>query len=168
MKKFLACVFFIKIITVSPSACAESTERTEQLGVINSQIKDNQIIEVRRSLLNPVIYQDMLPNKLSKTFRIKNSTARQGPDGSVYVSIEQTLPGTSDKSRITAQTILLVDGKRVPLMHSDQGTDILLSMPENITPQNIVSLTTDEPVTVQIPSSWRGQLNMTMEVSGEP
>ncbi|ECV2306853.1 fimbrial protein [Salmonella enterica subsp. enterica serovar Javiana] len=160
------------LITVWAVAClpaaAKDTEKMQHLGVVNGQVKDNQVVEVTRTLTDPVLYKTETPDALPQVLRIRNATARAGDNGTVWLTVNQGMPGTKQQSgTVTARTALWVDGKQVPVTFSQQGTDVLVSVPQATTPQQQVMLRSDTPVVLQVPATWRGPVDVVMEISGE-
>ncbi|EGO3302130.1 DUF5462 family protein [Salmonella enterica] len=160
------------LITVWAVAClpaaAKDTEKMQRLGVVNGQVKDNQGVEVTRTLTDPVLYKTEAPEALPRVLRIRDATARTGDNRTVWLTVNQRLPGTKQQSStVTARAALWVDGKRVPATFSQQGTDVLVSVPQDVTPQQQVMLRSDAPVVLQVPATWRGPVDVVMEISGE-
>ena len=157
----------ILTITVSSESTASISEKIQMLGVVNGQVKDNQIVEVSRSLNNPELYMSALPDPLPQTLRINNAMVRQGNNGSVYLTVNQMLSGVSQPATVSANVTLWVDGKKVPATGRQQGVDVLVSISKDIVPQKKIVMRSDAPVTLQVPANWRGTVEVVMEISGE-
>lgn len=150
-------------------ATASLTESMQRLGVVNGQVKDNQVVEVNRSLSNPVLYKTEIPEPLAQTLRVRNTTARTGDDGSLWLTVSQMLPGAkqNQNSTVTIKATLWADGKKVPATYRQQGPEVLVSIPKDINPKQQVMLRSDAPVILQVPATWRGPVEVVMDITGE-
>lgn len=167
--KLAMAVMLIIICAVVHPASASLTESTQRLGVVNGQVKDNQVVEVNRSLSNPVLYKTEAPEFLAQTLRVLNTIARVGDNGTLWLTVSQMLPGAkqNQNSTVTIKTTLWVDGKKVPATYRQQGPDVLVSIPKDINPKQQVVLRSDAPVILQVPSIWRGPVEVVMDITGE-
>lgn len=163
IKAVAAGTLITALAVACPQAVAKDTERTQRLGVVNGQVKENQVVEVSRSLADPVLYQTETPEPLPRTLRIRNATARAADNGAVWVTTSQVLAGQQTAS-VTAKMTLWVDGKAVPANWQQQGVDVLI---HSLEAQRQVMLRSDSPVTLQVPANWRGALRVPMEMAGE-
>ncbi|POT24510.1 fimbrial protein [Citrobacter freundii] len=154
------------LIVASPVTDAQK-DRLQRLGVVNGQIKGNQVVEVRRSLTDPVLYKVENIDALPQTLRVRNATARDAEGGGLWLTVSQAQPDSQKISAVTAHTTLWIDGKSVPLTFSQQGTDVLVRGRENSKPKLQVMLRSDAPVTLQVPVNWRGPVEVVMEITGE-
>ncbi|EHA2888021.1 fimbrial protein, partial [Salmonella enterica subsp. enterica serovar Javiana] len=68
---------------------------------------------------------------------------------------------------VTTKVTLWADGKSEPAVFTEQGTDVLISLPQDMTPRQQVMLRSDSPVTLQVPANWRGSLQVPLEITGE-
>lgn len=160
------------LMTVLTMACsplaAQDREIMQRLGVVNGQVKDNQVVEVSRSLTEPVLYKTEAPEPLPQTLRVRNATARGAGNGAVWLTVSQMLPGGRQQSgKVTARATLWVDGKSELAAFIQQGTDVLVSLPQDVTPQQQVMLRSDSPVVLQVPANWRGPFEVLMDIAGE-
>ncbi|EQA8868661.1 DUF5462 family protein [Citrobacter braakii] len=161
-------VLMTVLMVASSPVSAQDTERTQRLGVVNGQVKDNQVVEVSRSLTDPVLYKTETPEALPQTLRVRNATARAADGGAVWVTVNQMLPGAKpQRGTVTARTALWVDGKQAPVTFSQQGTDVLITLPQDAAPRQQVMLRSDAPVELQVPANWRGPVEVLMEITGE-
>lgn len=167
--KLAMAVMLITIWAVVHPATASLTESTQRLGVVNGQVKDNQVVEVNRSLSNPVLYKTEAPEFLAQTLRVLNTTARAGDNGTLWLTVSQMLPGSkqNQNSTVTIKATLWADGKKVPATYRQHGPDVLVSIPKDITPKQQVVLRSDAPVTLQVPATWRGPVEVMMDITGE-
>lgn len=163
IKTGVATTLVTVLAVASPQAGAQDVERTQHLGVVNGQVKDNQMVEVTRSLTVPVLYRVSVPDALPQTLRIRNATARPAEHGAVWVTTTRLLT-TQRHASITAKATLWLDGKVVPVSWQQQGGDVLIHSPGA---QHQVVLRSDSPVTLQVPANWRGTLQVPMEIAGE-
>ena len=74
--------------------------------------------------------------------------------------MKRALPDNGE-ARITLKTALMVDGKRVALSARQQGEDVVITVPDA---QNLVELRTDAPAELEVPASYRGNLQVALEV----
>lgn len=150
-------------IVVSSPVMARNTEITQHLGVVNGQVKDNQIVEVTRSLTEPVLYRAATPDALPQMLRIRNATARVADNGAVWVTITHSLTNQR-QAAVTTKVTLWLDGKAVPVSWQQQGVDVLIHCPGA---QQQIILRSDSPVILQVPANWRGHLQIPMDIAGE-
>ncbi|ECV2308164.1 fimbrial protein [Salmonella enterica subsp. enterica serovar Javiana] len=148
-----------------PPAAAQDTEKMQHLGVVNGQVKDNQVVEVTRTLTDPVLYKVDAPEVLPQTLRIRNATVRAADNRAMNVTVEQMLSGRA--ATVTAKVALWVDGQRVAATYNQQGVDVLVSLPSQMKAQKQVMLRSDNMVTLQVPANWRGPVAVTMDIVGE-
>lgn len=169
ISKLTMVVMLITVWTVAYPATASLTESSQRLGVVNGQVKDNQVVEVNRSLSNPVLYKAEAPEPLAQLLRVRNTTARDGDNGTIWLTVSQMLPGAkqNQNSTVTIKVTLWADGKKMPATYRQQGSDVLVSLPKDIIPKQQVMLRSDTPVTLQVPSFWRGPVEVVMDITGE-
>lgn len=167
--KLAMAVMLITLWAIAHPATASLTESTQRLGVVNGQVKDNQVVEVNRSLGNPVLYKIEAPAPLAQTLRVRNTTARTGDNGTLWLTVSQMLPGAKQNQNctVTIKATLWADGKKVPTTYRQQGLDVLVSIPKDINPKQQVMLRSDAPVTLQVPATWRGPVEVVMDITGE-
>ncbi|HBD3769734.1 TPA: DUF5462 family protein, partial [Escherichia coli] len=72
----------------------------------------------------------------------------------------QALPDNGEAC-ITLKTALMVDGKKVTLSARQQGEDVVITVPEA---QKLVELRTDAPAELEVPVSYRGNLQIALQV----
>ncbi|ELJ4115124.1 F4 (K88) fimbria minor subunit FaeF, partial [Escherichia coli] len=74
--------------------------------------------------------------------------------------VKEALPDNGE-ARITLKTSLMVDGKRVALSARQQGEDVVITVPEA---QQQIELRTDAPAELEVPVSYRGNLQIALQV----
>ncbi|HBA5296170.1 TPA: fimbrial protein, partial [Escherichia coli] len=85
---------------------------------------------------------------------------RAASGGLANITVKQALPDNGE-ARITLKTALMVDGKRVALSARQLGEDVVISVPEA---QKLVELRTDAPAELEVPVSYRGNLQIALQV----
>ncbi|MCZ6225926.1 DUF5462 family protein, partial [Escherichia coli] len=85
---------------------------------------------------------------------------RAASGGLAYITVKQILQDTGE-ARITLKTALMVDGKRVALSARQQGEDVVITVPEA---QQQIELRTDTPAELEVPASYRGNLQIALQV----
>ncbi|HDI4957915.1 TPA: DUF5462 family protein [Salmonella enterica] len=167
-KAAMAGILITVLAVACPQAAAKDIEKMQHLGVVNGQVKDNQVVEMTRTLTDPVLYKVDSPESLPQTLRIRNATVRVGDNGAVWLTVSQRLPGAKQQSSaVTTRSTLWVDGKVVLVTCRQQGEDVLVSPGRGATPQQQVMLRSDSPVVLQVPATWRGPVEVMMEINGE-
>lgn len=154
----------LALLVVGPLTAASLTEKTLRLGVVNGQVKDNQVVEAQRSLGDAVLFRVNAPDALPGTLRIRDARMRAGGEGAVRLTISQRLTGRTIPATVTLWLTLWVDGKRVAATGYQQGVDVVIRVP---TATQQVMLRADTPLTLQVPANWRGPLNIPLEIVGE-
>ena len=97
-----------------------------------------------------------LPDSLT----IRNAESRAASDGLAYITVKQVLPENGE-AHITLKTALMVDGKKVALSARQQGEDVVITVPEA---QKQVELRTDALAELEVPASYRGNLQIALQV----
>lgn len=143
---------------------AEATDKEKQmpLGVVNGLVKDNQRVEVTRTLPSPELYRETDVANLPTELRIRNASARMGDNGTVWLTISEPL-ASGEKMSVTARIAIWVDGTKVPTGYREEGMDVVLPVPPA---QKEVVLRSDTPVTLAVPAGWRGELRQEMVIEG--
>lgn len=166
IKTVVAGMLITTLAVASSASAVAMSEKTQRLGVVNSQVKNNQVVEAVRSLTDPVLYKAEGPDALPQTLRIRNATVRAADNGALNVTVEQMLSGRTHPAPVTAKVALWVDGQRMAATYSQQGMDVLVSLPAQMKAQKQVVLKSDTPVTLQVPANWRGPVTVTMDIVG--
>lgn len=148
------CVFAIQ----SPQAVGYS-EKTQYLGVVNGQVVGNSVVKVTRTLGDPVLYRNRLP-PLPEKLIVHNAAVRGASGDMAYITVKQGLPDNGE-ARITLKMALMVDGNKVALNARQQGGDIVIIVPEA---KAQVELRTDAPAELEIPVTFRGNLQIALQV----
>ncbi|MBW5857553.1 DUF5462 family protein, partial [Yersinia enterocolitica] len=119
----------------------------------------NSVVKVTRTLTDPVLYRSG-GTSLPESLTIRNAEFRPASGGMANITVKQALPDNGE-ARITLKTGLLVDGKKVALSARQQGEDVVITVPET---QKQVELRTDAPAELEVPVSYRGKLQITLQV----
>lgn len=164
MQKISVALLSVLIMFFMPlaDALAES-EKVMYLGVVNGQVKGNQVVEASRTLPNPELYKASDPAALPDELRIRHSTARAGSDGTLYLMVRQTIPDVQPDATATVKVTLWIDGKKAPAIFTQQGTDVLIDVPSA---QKQVELRSDTPMQLLVPANYRGELRVAMNIEG--
>ncbi|APJ70075.1 fimbrial protein [Escherichia coli] len=138
----------------------EYSEKTQYLGVVNGQVVGNSVVKVTRTPTDPVLYRsdDALPVQL----RVRDAEVRPASGGMAYITVKQVLPDNQE-ARITLKTSLVVDGQKAVLNASQQGEDVLITVPDA---QKQVELRSDVPADLEIPVNYRGNIQIALQVEG--
>ena len=113
-----------------------------------------------RTPTDPVLYRSDSNSPLPAALIIRHAESRPASGGLANITVKQTLPDNGE-ARITLKTALMVDGKRVALSARQQGEDVVISVPEA---QKLVELRTDAPAELEVPVSYRGNLQIALQV----
>ncbi|HCN7974685.1 TPA: DUF5462 family protein, partial [Escherichia coli] len=135
-------------------------EKTQYLGVVNGQVVGNSVVKVTRTPTDPVLYRSRDTTPLPGSLTIRNAEFRAASGGLAYITVKQILQDTGE-ARITLKTALMVDGKRVALSARQQGEDVVITVPEA---QQQIELRTDTPAELKVPASYRGNLQIALQV----
>lgn len=118
------------------------------------------MVKVTRTPTDPVLYRSGDTTPLPGSLTIRSAESRAASGGLTYITVKQTLPDNGE-ARITLKTALMVDGKRVALSARQQGEDVVITVPEA---QKLVELRTDVPAELEVPVSYRGNLQIALQV----
>lgn len=160
-KKVVAGMLMTVLAVASP-ASATDLERQMPLGVVNGQVKDNQRVEVTRTLPTPELYRETNAGNLPDELRIRNAIARAGDNGTVWLTVSRSLPEGKTTS-VAVRVALWVDGHKVASGYREAGLDVVLPVPAA---QKEVVLRSDTPVTLVVPAGWRGLVQPEIEIEG--
>lgn len=139
----------------------EYSEKTQYLGVVNGQVVGNSVVKVTRTPTDPVLYRSdegVLPVQL----RVRDAEVRPASGGMAYITVKQMLPDNQE-ARITLKTTLVVDGQKAVLNASQQGEDVLITVPDA---QKQVELRSDAPADLEVPVNYRGNIQIALQVEG--
>ncbi|WP_065106503.1 F4 (K88) fimbria minor subunit FaeF [Escherichia coli] len=159
-KTMMAVVLALSAFSIQSALAAEYSEKTQYLGVVNGQVVGNSVVKVTRTPTDPVLYRSGDTTPLPDSLTIRNAESRAASGDLAYITVKQILPDNGE-ARITLKTALMVDGKRVALSARQQGEDVLISVPEA---QKLVELRTDAPAELEVPVSYRGNLQIALQV----
>ena len=161
MKKTMMVVTFVlNTLSVQSALAAEYSEKTQYLGFVNGQVEGNSVVKVNRTPTDPVLYRSSSNNPLPAELIIRHAESRPASGGLANITVKQALPDNREV-RFTLKTALMVDGKRVTLSATQQGEDVVIVVPGA---QKQVELRTDAPAELEIPVSYRGNLQIAVQV----
>ncbi len=161
-KTMMAVALTLSALSIQTALAAEYSEKTQYLGVVNGQVSGNRVVKVNRTPTDPVLYRSGDTTPLPGSLTIRNAESRAASGGLTYITVKQILPDNGE-ARITLKTALMVDGKRVALSARQQGEDVVITVPEA---QKLVELRTDAPAELEVPVSYRGNLQIALQVEG--
>ncbi|HFW3352348.1 TPA: F4 (K88) fimbria minor subunit FaeF [Salmonella enterica subsp. enterica serovar Eastbourne] len=159
-KTMMATALVLSALCTQSALAAEYSEKTQYLGVVNGQVVGNSVVKVTRTPTDPVLYRSGDTTPLPDSLTIRNAESRAASGGLTYVTVKQVLPDNGE-ARITLKTALMVDGKKVALRARQQGEDVVITVPEA---QKQVELRTDAPAELEVPVSYRGNLQIALQV----
>ncbi|CAD5636430.1 K88 minor fimbrial protein FaeF [Escherichia coli] len=159
-KTMMAATWLLSALSIQSALAAEYSEKTQYLGVVNGQVVGNSVVKVTRTPTDPVLYRSGDTTPLHGSLTIRNAESRAASDGLAYIMVKQVLPDNGE-ARITLKTALMVDGKRVALSARQQGEDVVITIPEA---QKLVELRTDAPAELEVPVSYRGNVQIALQV----
>lgn len=159
-KTMMAVALALSALSIQSVLAAEYSEKTQYLGVVNGQVVGNSVVKVTRTPTDPVLYRSGDTTPLPGSLTIRSAESRAASGGLTYITVKQALPDNGE-ARITLKTALMVDGKKVALSARQQGEDVVISVPEA---QKLVELRTDAPAELEIPVSYRGNLQIALQV----
>lgn len=159
-KTMMAVALALSVLSIQSVLAAEYSEKTQYLGVVNGQVVGNSVVKVTRTPTDPVLYRSGDTTPLPGSLTIRSAESRAASGGLTYITVKQALPDNGE-ARITLKTALMVDGKKVALSARQQGEDVVISVPEA---QKLVELRTDAPAELEVPVSYRGNLQIALQV----
>ncbi|EEQ2187629.1 F4 (K88) fimbria minor subunit FaeF [Escherichia coli] len=159
-KTMMAAALVLSAFSIQSALSAEYSEKTQYLGVVNGQVVGNSVVKVTRTPTDPVLYRSGYTTPLPGSLTIRSAESRAASGGLTYITVKQTLPDNGE-ARITLKTALMVDGKKVALSARQQGEDVVISVPEA---KKQVELRTDAPAELEVPVSYRGNLQIALQV----
>ncbi|EPC0237240.1 F4 (K88) fimbria minor subunit FaeF [Escherichia albertii] len=159
-KTMMAAALGLGVFSIQFALAAEYSEKTQYLGVVNGQVVGNSVVKVTRTPTDPVLYRSGDTMPLPGSLTIRNAESRAASGGLAYITVKQVLPDNGE-ARITLKTALMVDGKREALSARQQGEDVVITVP---VAQKLVELRTDAPAELEVPVSYRGNLQIALQV----
>lgn len=156
----MAVALALSVPSIQSALAAEYSEKTQYLGVVNGQVVGNSVVKVTRTPTDPVLYRSGDTTPLPDSLTIRNAEFRTASGGLAYITVKQMLPD-NEEARITLKMALMVDGKKVALSARQQGKDVVITVPEA---QKLVELRTDAPAELEVPVSYRGNLQIALQV----
>ncbi|WP_407905274.1 F4 (K88) fimbria minor subunit FaeF [Escherichia coli] len=158
----MAVALALSALSIQSALAVEYSEKTQYLGVVNGQVVGNSVVKVTRTPTDPVLYRSGDTTPLPGSLTIHSAESRAASGGLAYITVKQILPDNGEV-RITLKTALMVDGKRVALSARQQGEDVVITVPEA---QKLIELRTDVPAELEIPVSYRGKLQIVLQIEG--
>ncbi|HEL8020281.1 TPA: DUF5462 family protein [Escherichia coli] len=158
-KKMMAAGLLFTMSGIQAAQAANYTEKTQYLGVVNGQVVGNSVVKVSRTPADPVLYRSD-ESSLPEYLTIRNAEARAASGDMAYITVKQALADNGE-ARITLKTALMVDGSKVAVSARQQGEDVVISVPEA---HRQVELRTDAPAELEFPVSYRGGLQIALQV----
>ncbi|EBV1595637.1 fimbrial protein [Salmonella enterica subsp. enterica serovar Java] len=159
-KTMMAATLVLSALSIQSAQAAEYSEKTQYLGVVNGQVVGNGVVKVTRTPTDPVLYRSGDTTPLPDSLTVRNAEARTASGDMAYITVKQVLPDNGE-ARITLKTALMVDGKKVVLSARQQGEDVVITVPEA---KKQVELRTDAPAELDVPVSYRGNLQIALQV----
>ncbi|HAX5274202.1 TPA: fimbrial protein [Escherichia coli] len=158
-RTMMVAALALGMLCTQSALSAEYSEKTQYLGVVNGQVAGNSVVKVTRTPTDPVLYRSS-DGALPESLTIRNAEYRAASGGMAYITVKQTLPDNGE-ARITLKTALTTDGKKTAVSARQQGEDVVIAVPEA---QKQVELRTDSPAELEIPVSYRGKLQIALQV----
>lgn len=163
-QKFTQLMLAALMMLPLASQSALNSEKNMYLGVLNGQVQGNSVVKVNRTLPEPVLFRvdsgETPPDRLI----IRSAQARPASGGMLFVTVTQKLPASGKEALITLKTALLVDGQKIAPVTTQQGNDVVITLPAA---EKQVELRTDAPAELQVPANYRGNIQVEMQVEGE-
>ncbi|HHN9985554.1 TPA: F4 (K88) fimbria minor subunit FaeF [Escherichia coli] len=159
-KTMMAATLVLTALNIQSAPAAEYSEKTQYLGVVNGQVVGNSVVKVTRTPTDPVLYRAGNDRPVPAELLIRHAESRPASGGLANITVKQTLPDNGE-ARITLKTALMVDGKKVALSARQQGEDVVITVPEA---QKQVELRTDAPAELEVPASFRGNVQITLQI----
>ncbi|EEY9927485.1 TPA: F4 (K88) fimbria minor subunit FaeF [Escherichia coli] len=159
-KTMMVATLVLSALSIQSALASEYSEKTQYLGVVNGQVSGNSVVKVTRTPTDPVLYRSGDTTPLPGSLTIRNAESRAASGGLAYITVKQILPDNGE-ARITLKISLMVDGKKVALSARQQGEDVVITVPEA---HRLVELRTDAPAELEVPVSYRGNLQIALQV----
>lgn len=147
--------------TYSIASTAISNNKTIQLGTVNGHIINEQTIEIKKTLTDPVLFtakQEDLSKKLTR-LDINNAKIIATAEGNIIVDVKDETQKV--QTRLTIE--LWVDGKKAQAQGKVVGSDVSIAVPDNA---KLVELKTHRPIVVFVPRSYRGDFKLVLDIAG--
>lgn len=157
-------------VLASASVMAAPIEREKviHLGAVNGVVNGNQVVEVVRTLPDPVLFEanrsdtEDMPSYLV----VRQAIAGDGAGGDVL--LRQSRPAQMPAGQLAQLSLaysarLWVDGQAVNTSWQQRGEDVVIGLPSGA---QSISLRSDSPVTLQLPKGYRGEVSLVLEVEG--
>ncbi|STE53112.1 Uncharacterised protein [Edwardsiella tarda] len=161
-KIVMVAALTLSVLSTHPVLAAEYSEKMQYLGVVNGQVVGNSVLKVTRTPSDPVLYRSRCA-PLPESLTIRRAKARAASSSMAYITVQQALPNNGE-ARITLKITLMVDGKKEAFTARQQGEDVVLTVPKA---HRQVELRTDTPAELEVPVSYRGNLQIALQVEDE-
>ncbi|MEG0171433.1 MAG: DUF5462 family protein [Acinetobacter sp.] len=160
----LLTIIFIK----NSHSSHKSSETYINLGFINGKVKDNQIIEINRSLPNPILFRTKKNTLNATLYRIvfKDSQARQGDNGRIQLYThwqKGTINGGVDKFNSMINIALLINDRLFPIQFTESQGQVNIVIPEWA--ENI-EIRAESPFKLQLPRGYKGIISLPFVIEG--
>lgn len=145
----------------SIGSMAISNNKTIQLGVVNGRVVNEQVIEIKKTLTDPVLFtakQDELSKKMSK-FDILNAKIITETEGNIIIDIKDE----TQKIQTRLNIELWGDGKKMQIQGKSIGSDVSIAVPDNV---KLVELRTHRPIIIFVPRYYRGNFKFLLDIVG--
>ncbi len=151
-------------VCILSAQAASGNEKYMYLGVLNGQVKDNSVVKVRRTLPEPVLFRADKNDGLPERIVIRNAEGRTSSGGSHWVTLRETTIQKNAAAKVTIKMSLIVDGKKMPIVSSQRGQDLVI---EVTGASDTIEIRTDEPVELEVPANYRGNIKMEVQIEGD-
>ncbi|MGL5236685.1 MAG: DUF5462 family protein [Plesiomonas shigelloides] len=162
MKKTALLSLLIALLSShSTTSLAESNNKTIQLGTVNGRVINEQTIEINKALSDPVLFlakQESLSKKLTR-LDINNAKIITKDERNIIIYVKDETKNI--QARLTIE--LLVDGKKTQIQGRTIGSDVSISVPDNV---KLVELRTLGPIFLLVPRSYRGDFKFALDITG--
>lgn len=163
-KFFLAAMLTTTTLSYSYASNPSVKEKVFNLGVLNGQHQGGGVVKISRTLVDPVFYRLDLRAEKKEYIVIKDAIAKNISNGGVSVTVGNELPTLMQKAYITLNVKMYIDSKIAPVKFNNRGNDIVIDIPFGY---ESLELRSDSPVELQIPSNYKGKVNVTMNIESE-
>lgn len=170
-QRLLAVVWGIGLVAsaITPVMAAPiEREKVIHLGAVNGVMQGNQVVEVVRTLPDPVLFELTRSDvaNMPGYLLVRQAIASDGVDGGIQLrQVRQVMTSVGQLAAVsfTYGARLWVDGQQVATSWQQRGDDVVLGLPSGA--QNI-SVRADSPVQLQLPKGYRGELSLALEIDG--
>ncbi|HIF9182375.1 TPA: DUF5462 family protein [Photobacterium damselae] len=157
-------LFFVSVLLLNSYSAVSSTilsSKNINLGYINGSHVDEQKIEIKRVLDEPVLFS-MEMSQLSKPvsyLNVNNSNIIKRNENEIIIEVKDE----SQYILVRLTLELLVDGSKVKIDGKSSGTNTSIAIPNNY---RRIELRTTRPIIISFPKTYRGPFNFALDISG--